>query len=271
MTDKAVEFNGFGFPDFGEHVFKEHEEFFQRIVSLQDALNFLTQRAYSSVETYQRLILNLVMLVGVSMMEVVTLVGNGFGQGAMKIVRGLIENAINAEFLRLNPDCCEDYLEWHWVEQHKFLKWAKENNSHLFTSISDEKKALIGDNFERIRVRFEYTTRDNKQKLRDTWCELNLADRASRTGFEEIYKLVMPHANQILHGSIGGLSRHFDLEHDEHRIAIPPSDDWGGEALIAAHEGALRAVETLSKTFTVDPEPSLQSLIEDFQVVWAPQ
>jgi len=269
LPEDKIEFKGFGFPDFGKHVYEQHKEFFQRVVNLQDALNSLTTRAYDDVETSQRLILNLVMLVGVSMMEAVTLVGNGFGLGAMKIVRGLIENAINAEYLRRNPDSCADYLDWHWVEQHKLLIWAEEHNPNLFASIPDETKERIEQNFENIRPRFEYTTWDNRRRLRDTWCELNLAERAFRTGFEQTYRLIMPYANQILHGSIGGLERHFDFEQDVHRIAIPPSDDWAGEALIAAHEGAVRAVETLSNTFNVQPEPSLQTLVDDFHAVWS--
>jgi hypothetical protein len=270
LADNKVVFKGFGFPEFGEHVYKQHEDFFQRIVNLQNALNALITRAYKDVGTCERLILNFAMLVGVSLMEVVTLVGNGFGQGAMKIVRGLIENSINAEYLRQNPDRCKDYLDWHWIEQHKLLNWAKQYNPPLFASISDDAKKLIEHSFQQIRPRFEYTTtRDNKRKMRDTWCELNLAERAFQTGFEETYRLVMPHANQILHGSIGGLGKHFDLEKDEHRIAIPPADDWGGEALIAAHESTLKALETLSKTVNVEPEPCLQSLIEDFHFVWS--
>jgi Family of unknown function (DUF5677) len=269
LPEDKIEFKGFGFPDFGQHVYEQHKDFFQRLVNLQDALNFLTTRAYEDVEACQKLILNLVMLVGVSMMEVVTLVGNGFGQGAMKIVRGLMENAINAEYLRRNSATCADYLDWHWVEQHRLLVWAEEHNPNLYASIPEETKQQIENGFENVRPRFEYTTRDNKQRLRETWCELNLADRAVQTGFEESYRLVMPHANQILHGSIGGLGRHFDLSQDEHRIAIPPSDDWAGEALIAAHESTLKAVETLSKTFNVEPTPSLQSLIDDFHFVWS--
>ena len=103
-----VQFKHFGFPDFWQHVFKKHRSSFERIINLQDAMNSLTTRGYSDTTQCQRLILNLVRLVGVSMMEVVTLVGIGFGQGAMKIVRGLMENAINAEYLRLEPGRCAD-------------------------------------------------------------------------------------------------------------------------------------------------------------------
>lgn len=265
---QKVQFVEFGFPKFGKHIFEHYEPFFQSSITFQNTLNSLTSRAYDNVETWQKLVLNLGMLVGVSMMELVTLVGNGFGQGAMKILRGLIENAINAEFLRLEPNRCADYLDWHWVEQHKLLNWAKERNKPLFATISDESKKTIENNFNQVRTRFEYTNFDGKTKLRDAWCELNLADRAARTGFEETYRLVMPHANQILHGTIGGLSRHFDLEQDSHRIAIPPSEDWCGEALIAGHETVLKTIETLSKTFSVDPEPSLDILVAEFHSVW---
>ena len=100
---------------------------------------------------------------------------------------------------------------------------------------------------------------------------MNLADRAARTGFGEEYRLVMKYANPILHGSVGGLASHFDVEADQHRITVPPSDEWIGEALIAAHESTLKAIETLSKTFKLEPIPPLQSLLDDFQFVWNPE
>src|SRR5262249_29888845 len=144
-----------------------------------------------------------------------------------------------------NPEQCDDYLQWHWVENKRLLNWAQKYKPQLFDSISADSKQLIQQKFEEVRLRFEYATRDKKKKLRDGWCDLSLADRTLRTGFEENYRLVMPNANQILHGAIGGMRTHFDLEQDTHRIAVHLSDDWAGEVLMAGHVGALRAIDTL--------------------------
>lgn len=70
--------------------------------------------------------MNLLMLVATGMWEVVTLVGNGMGHGAMKIVRGIIENAINADYIRRFPEQGENYMQWHWVELHKLYAYMNE-------------------------------------------------------------------------------------------------------------------------------------------------
>jgi hypothetical protein len=270
MMEQKIQFKGFGFQNFWEQAYKENEQFFQNIVGVQDAVNHLTSRAYEDVTPSQKVILNLAMLVGTGMIEVVTLVGNGMGQGAMKIVRGLIENAINAEYLRRNPSECDNYLDWHWVEQHKLLASMRERSSEVLAEVSAEAQNVIEENYERVRPRFEFRNWDNKLKLRDSWCSLNLADRAAKTGFEQTYRVIIPQANQILHGTIGGLNKHFDLKQDEHRIAFPPSHDWGKQALLAAHESTLKVVQTFSEAFSVESEPSLESLIEAYRLVWEP-
>ena len=58
------------------------------------------------------------MLAGLSLTEVVSLV-NGLGHGAMRIVRSLLETAINMEYFRLRPDEFQNYKEWYHVERFK--------------------------------------------------------------------------------------------------------------------------------------------------------
>jgi Family of unknown function (DUF5677) len=259
----------FGFPAFWLEAETKHQKFFDVGLRLQGALTGLTDRAYEAVAPHQKVILNLGILVGVSFMEVITLVGNGFGLGAMKIVRALMEYAINAEYLRLFPDESDDYLEWHWIEQYRLHTWVNEHASELSDSISKTSIQAIEENYQRVRSRFEYTTRNGRTKLRDQWCKLGIADRAVKIGFAKDCMTVMPHANQILHGTIGGLSRHFDLKKDEDRISVPPSHAWTKEALATGHAMTIAAVHTLSKTFDVEPNPSLPALHADYNSAWA--
>ncbi len=93
----------FGVPEFAKTMTAEFPKLFEVLPRAQAALNDLTGRACEKPETVQRVILNLGLLSGVSMIELVTLAGNGLGQGAMKICRTLMEAAVNAEYLRQNP------------------------------------------------------------------------------------------------------------------------------------------------------------------------
>jgi hypothetical protein len=98
--------------DLWPEVVKRHPEFFQRIGRLQEAVRNVVDPAYAALDVKKRLQMNLLILVATGMAEVVTPVGNGMGHGAMKIVRGIIENAINAEYIRRFPE--QDFRVNFW-------------------------------------------------------------------------------------------------------------------------------------------------------------
>jgi hypothetical protein len=257
-----------GYPEFWQKAHDAFAKFFEVAPRVQAALNDLTGRGYQSVEPYQKVVLNLALLTGVAMTELVTLVGNGLGHGAMKIARGILEGAINAEYFRRFPGECEDYLQWHWVEQHKLLNYVREHSPKVIEHLQVENMERIEKEFDAVRSRFEYTTAEDKKKLRGSWCSLDLGTRAAKTDFLESYRTINPLASQILHGSIGGLAMHFDLDEDVHRIAVPPSLDYCGEALVGGHLCMVKIVETLTRTFGTKPCHPVEELVRDFHYAW---
>src|SRR5258708_427649 len=84
-----------------------------------------------------------------------------------------------------------------------------------------------------------------------------------------MYTTVMPSANQILHGSVGGLISHMEKENADGRISNPPNHNWGGEALIAAHTALYRSLESVSKALGATPDPGLEILREDHHAIWS--
>lgn len=77
----------FGHPEFAKTIQVKFPKLFEVLPRLTTALNDLTGRECLNPEPVQRVILNLGILAGVSMLESMTLAGNGMGQGAMKICR----------------------------------------------------------------------------------------------------------------------------------------------------------------------------------------
>lgn len=260
----------FGNKEFWPEVVKKHPEFFQRIGRLQEAVRNLVDPAYEALDGSQRLQMNLLILVATGMWEVVILVGNGMGHGAMKIVRGVVENAINAEYLRQFPDQVEKYMEWHWVELHKLYVYMQETSPDSLKEIPPEKMASDEAEYQRVKGLFQYkvSNPDGTEKTlkQDTWCRDNLFQRAEKVNLAESYRTVMPPANQILHGSIGGWIR--ELDQESGRVEFPPTHKWGGEALIAAHMALLQAVETVGESLGVTSNPAIETLKQDFGAIW---
>jgi hypothetical protein len=254
----------FGHPEFAKEIQAEFPKLFEVLPRLTAALNDLTSRACEKPEPVQRVILNLGLLAGISMLELVTLAGNGLGQGAMKIARTLMETVINAEYLRQCPAELDAYLNWSWVEKKKELNYVRDNLPHLLPEITQEAIDPIEKEFLAVRPLFE----NAKGDIRSSWCSLNLADRATKVGLAEMYPLVNPLSSAFIHGTIGGLARHFDTKLDEDRIAVPPSLEYCAHALVAGHQCICFMVETLSRTFGWEPVHSIAGLITDFQYVW---
>jgi hypothetical protein len=254
----------FGYPEYGQQVHDAFPKFFEVVPRLTDSLNDLTSRAYPKPEPYQRVILNLGMLTAISMFELVTLAGNGFGLGAMKIARTVMETAINAEYLRLFPAECDFYLSWHWIEQHKLLVWIRQNAPDLLNEILQEQIERGEREFEQVRAQYQKPNGD----LRGSWCNLDLGTRAARTGFSGAFKLINPVSSELIHGTFGGLARHFDLDADEHRISMPPSMEFCAEALSGGHMCMLAMVGTLADAFNWVPCNPVERLIDDFHYAW---
>ncbi len=270
MSTSAKLEPAFANKDFWPEVVKRHPEFFQRIGRLQEAVRNIVDPAYKALDGHQRLQMNLLILVATGMAEVVTLVGNGMGHGAMKIVRGVVENAINAEYLRRFPDQAEKYMEWHWVELHKLYTYMEETSPELLKDIPAEKMASDEAEYQRVKDLFRYKipNPDGTEKTvkQETWCRDNLFQRAEKVNMVQSYRTVMLPANQLLHGSIGGWIR--ELDQESGRVEFPPTHNWAGEALIAGHLALLQAVESAALSLNVKPNPSAEVLKEDFSAAW---
>jgi hypothetical protein len=253
----------FGEPEFAKQVHAQFSKLFEVLPRLSAALNDLTSRACDRPEPHQRVILNLGLLAGVSMKELVTLAGNGLGQGAMKIARTLMETVVNAEYIRQTPAELDAYLGWAWIEKYKDLTYLREHLPYLLPQLTQNEVETVERKFQAVRRLFE----DANGRIRPSWCSINLADRATRVGLAEMYGRLNRLSSGFIHGTIGGLTRHFDVE-DRDRIEVPPSLKYCDLALISGHHFTCFIVETLARAFDWEPVHSIASLIADFRYAW---
>ena len=271
MTEPVVSEKRFavGFPEFWPEVEKAYPRFFEVAWKLSLALHSVVDRAYSSPEPYQKAILNLSMLAGVTMTEVITLAGNGLGQGAMKCLRTLLETSINTEYLRLWPGEFDNYKEWYWVERFKELEYLREHIPTIIPQLNPDIIRETEQNMVRVRAQFERNKYGGGKELRSSWCSRNLADRSVMTGHQETYRLVNSISSSFIHSTMYGLMRHFDAGSDISRIGIPPMLNWTRQALSAAQYCMVRVVDTVGQTFGVQPDPSAEQLLKDYEFTWS--
>jgi Family of unknown function (DUF5677) len=229
----------------------------------------VADRAYPNPEPHQRGILNLGMLAGVSFVEVIALVGNGLGHGGMRILRSLLETAINMEYFRLHPQSFDDYKEWFHVERFREFEFLREHAPAIYAELDAESVEQARKQMARVRARFLMRDRNGKSRgLQSGWSSLNLDARSVATGFTESYRVINPLASSFIHETMYGMLKHFDASQDEHRVEVPPTLDWSAQALSGAHHCMVRVVTTLGQTFRVQPEPTVEVLEREWRYVW---
>lgn len=183
----------FGFPDFIPTVEAEYPRFFEVSPRVLTAMHSVADREYAAPEPHQRGILNLAMLAGVSLVEVVVLTVNGLGHGAMRIVRSLLETAINIEYFRLHPKAFEDYKEWFHVERFREIEFLRQHVPEIYAQVDAEAVRDTTRQMAGVRPRFLMRDRNGKSRgLRSGWSSLNLDARAVAAGFTEAYGTINP-------------------------------------------------------------------------------
>jgi hypothetical protein len=258
----------FGFPEFIPTVEAEYPRFFEIGPRVLTAMHSVADREYTAPEPHQRAILNLAMVAGISLVEVVVLAVNGLAHGSMKVCRSLMETAINVEYLRLLPATFEDYREWVHVERYRKVEFVRVHLPDIFRTIDAEAITSITREMNRVRSRFEHVRPDGTRRLRSSWSAQNLAERAAVGGFSETYKTINPLASSFVHETMSGLLEHFEVTHDIHRIEVPPTLAWSTQALSGAHDCMVRVVKTLSETFGVPSEPPVDTLAREWHYAW---
>jgi hypothetical protein len=251
-----------GFPEFHDSVVQRYPVFFETIPALQKVLNDLTGEGYKDISSEHHLILNLGILAGVTMMELILLAVNGFGPGALKAARSLLEASVTAEYLRLHPEHYEDFIEFHHIEKFKEVAFLKEYLPDAYGALEPEFVQALETELDRVRDRFGN---------RRSWCKHDLAEQAKQSGYLESYKLVQPIGSGFVHVGPYGMQRRFDKE-DQFRIEVPPSLNWIEQSLVSGHVLCLGMVHTLIQCFHPEQEATVFAALEnDCRRAWPPR
>ena len=176
------------------------------------------------------------------MMEVVLLGANGFGPGALKAVRALLEAAVTAEYIRIHPEECDDFFDWEHVERFKEMEFLRKYLPRIYARLVDD-----GDFVQRVEA--ENRRVGSRFGNRRAWCRHDLAQRAQQTGYLDSYRVVNPTATSFVHVTCLGFLKRFEAG-DDQRIGVPPGLNWVMQAFVSGHSLTLGMVHTLIRSFS---------------------
>ena len=259
-----------GYPDQWRDFQQRNAKFLARLGNLTTALNLAFIRTFGSTGPEERTIFTMGRLCSEEFFEIALLAANGYGYGALKLLRSLYERAVTMAYLSDNPTETDAFLNYHAVAQYKLMHALKEGFG------ADVLPPHIVEQTEReyAKVKKDYMVACPKcgaQRVNHTWSKLDLVSMAKKTVFGKLvvlgYVVPMSHTHSTVHAL---LSRLEETDNGGMGFNPDPQPKKADQALMTAHNIILGVIETQKKFFGLEQlEGALQICLQDFEDIWA--
>jgi hypothetical protein len=263
-------FAGFGNVGEWQEFNRRNARFLERFENLKNALTIAFARSGESAEPVDRMIFYLGRLCTEEFNEILVLAGNGYGVGALKLLRGMYERSVTAHYLHLHPEMIEDFLEYYWVSQRKEVKAIIEN---FGVSVLDPALVReIEDNFARVKSRFmvDDCPKCGTKRLNHTWSKLDVVSMAKDGAvfgkfIVDAYYLPMRHG----HSTVGAVSSRLIEADGGTGFYGGPQRKEADAALKIAHKLMVLNLALQSEHFQSEASAiPLQQCLDDVKYVW---
>ena len=212
-------------------------------------------------------------------LEIAFLCNNGFGFAAIKLLRGLYERVVTAEYISTDAAIARDFHDFYHVQQQKLYKRAqsvypgKVTNAQLLNMSADEYKLLEA----RFSVAKCTECGMGKQMSFSKLDLLSMARKASdslrqRYGsssvereLERAYFLCADIPNVHIHASMHSFEKRLTRSDG---MWSPSQDEEVRLAISSAHVLMLVALHTQNATFRLELGDALRELGNDFELAW---
>jgi Family of unknown function (DUF5677) len=255
----------FGNPYLWQQVYSENKAPFDTIKSLETLMQELFTAAARAKSTKAQRVIEMLVLTGArSFNDLIILVGNGSGIGAMILSRGMFEYVVMAEYLRRNPREQADYTAFGIVTSWKRYQKHKKDSPAVAKTIRLEIVADLRKKYGRAAKRMK----DKNGKLRRQWHRKPLRNMAEEIGLGEQYAEPYGIAASMHHGSFEGVAAHLSSKPEEITFGEPSAQAWIKTSLISGHTYILQLLETLNRAMRLGFKDRLVKANEEFVKSW---
>jgi hypothetical protein len=261
----------FGLPQEWNHFAESHGLFLEHWQNLRLALETAFIRTGTTSEPVDRVVFFAGRLCAEDFLEILLLCGNGYGIGAMKILRGMYELAVTARYLHANPAETDAFLDFYWISQYRLAQAISETFGHgvLPPDRVEELKAKRDE----VREQFLVTTcrQCGTKAINYSWSKLDFVSMARKTG--SLGTLIVPAyylPTREAHGTIASIfSRLKQGEGGDFDFDEGPQREEADQALITAHNVLLNVLDLQKEHFHLDVlDGPLQRCFQDFLAIW---
>jgi hypothetical protein len=179
----------FGFREEWQDFGKRNAIFLERFPPLENAMKLAFHRDAQLSEPIDKFVLMFGRVCVEDFLEVLLCCGNGNGQAAQKLLRGLYERAVTLRYLREHPSEIDDFLDFYHVSQRKLMIACK--NTMGEEVFPPEMAADIENEYEKVKDKYIVTDckKCGTTRLNHTWSKLDFVAMANKTA---LGKLIVP-------------------------------------------------------------------------------
>jgi len=261
---------------------KEQERFksqYPTFLKHHDALEATTDKFFAreikSASKVDRVIFGLGLICGEDFQQAFVLCGNGFGIGALQIVRGMYERQVTAAYLANHPDEIQDFLDYHHVHRRKALTHLREiyESGTLEKIVDSQEQASIETRFQSVKAKFTETICVRCQKTRTmlSWSKHHTGVLAKKGNqmLARGYYAYYYRPTLLSHSTLTSLtSRLFKEEDGSFAFDVDGQRSHITEALINAHGLLLSVLELQNKHFKLGLDEELRERFREFKETW---
>lgn len=209
--------------------------------------------------------------------QTLNLCGNGFGIGAMQILRGMYERHVTAAYLANNPDEVDDFVDYHHVQQRRALNHLKTayrgEQEILDRLVPEEMRRDVEQNFAALPAKFTQSCEACRKPLMMSWSPHNTATlaRKGEQGLEKLYYFQYFLPTMFTHSTFKSVeARVVDRKDGTFSFESEGQQKHIREALLGAHNLLLNVFDLQNKHFRLELDVELEQCNRDYLECWAP-
>lgn len=177
----------FGRPSEISNFAKRHQLFVRKLSRLNRVCNLIFGGETKLSSDVDRLVFISGLLCLEDFDEILLLCTHGAGTGGKKILRGMYERAVTANYLHDNPNEVDAYTDYHWVSMHRFTQAVKRvyGSEH---GIPQDKLRTVEENFSRTKDKFKTVVckKCGTSRAGYTWSSLDFVSMAAKTELSQL-------------------------------------------------------------------------------------
>jgi len=242
---------------------------------LEEVINMAFTRTHVMANHIDKFVYFYGNLVAEDFMELFLMAVNGYGFGAMKLLRSMYEHTVTLKYLHDNPDELQAFFEFDGVQQHKLIKQIIDTFGE--GALSRETVAATERDYAEVKDKFLVKSCKSKecseQRVGPTWSKLDFVSMAKRAGV--IGSVVVPGYYVPLrhaHSTLRAMTERLEMGDGQMGFRRESQPKEADEALMTGHNCLLLALEVQKERFKVPGlEEAIQNRCRDWALVWSPE